>query len=57
MNVTPVMIDACAKFLREIHGAGKNLTEWGNTPKSTKKKWVALAEGVLRVAASQDTAS
>ena len=32
------------------HEAGKNLTPWDQTPKSTKKKWLALADGVIAAA-------
>lgn len=50
MNITPEMIDAAAKFLRETHGAGKMLTPWDRTPNSTKKKWIKLATGTLEAA-------
>jgi hypothetical protein len=43
-------IDAAAKYLRETNQAGKRLTPWEETPKSTKRKWLALAEGALRAA-------
>lgn len=47
---TEQQIDAAAKYLRESHGAGKRLTPWAETLRSTKKKWLLLAEGVLRAA-------
>jgi hypothetical protein len=40
-------VDAAARYLRETLQAGKRLTPWENTPKATKKKWIALAEGAL----------
>ena len=49
-DVTDAMIDAGAQFLRETQQAGKRLTAWTATPKATKKKWLALSEGVLRAA-------
>jgi len=48
--LSPEAVDAAAKYLRETRQAGKNLTPWGITPKATKKKWLALAEGAIRAA-------
>ena len=50
-EITPEQIDAGAKYLRETTQAGKNLLAWDRLPKSAKRKWVALSEGVLRAAA------
>ena len=47
---TPEQIDRAARYLRETQQAGKMLTPWETTIKSTKKKWLALAEGALRAA-------
>jgi len=44
-------IDRVARYLRETMQAGKNLTHWEVTNKSTKKKWIALATGALKSAA------
>jgi len=49
-ELTPEMIDAGAKYLRETQQAGKSLTQWENVPHSTKKKWLALSAGVLGAA-------
>ncbi len=49
--MTQDAIDAAAKHLRETMQAGKKLTPWEATPKATKKKWLALAEGTLRAGA------
>jgi len=49
-TITPEMIDAGAKHLRESAGAGKQMTPWNVTLKSTKKKWLALSESTLRAA-------
>ena len=46
-------IDAAAKYLRETMQAGKRLTPWQDTPRATKKKWLALAEGALRAALAE----
>jgi len=51
---TPQQIDAGAKYLRETLQAGKRLTPWDETPRATKKKWLALSEGVLCAALSQE---
>lgn len=56
MVITTVMIDRGARYLRETHGAGKRLTPWADTPNSVKKKWIALATGVLTAALSSDPA-
>lgn len=48
--ITPEQIDRAARYLRETQQAGKILTSWESTPKATKKKWLALAEGALRAA-------
>lgn len=53
--MNPHQIDAAAKFLRETLQGGKVLTPWEMTPKATKKKWVALAEGTLRAAKEANT--
>ena len=45
-------IDRAAKYLRETLQSGKKLTPWEATPKATKKKWLALAEGTLLAADS-----
>lgn len=45
---TAEQIDAGARYLRETLQGGKKLTAWETTPKATKKKWLALAEGTLR---------
>lgn len=50
MHVDTDAIDRAAMYLRETLQAGKRLTPWEDTPKSTKKKWLALAEGTLRAA-------
>jgi hypothetical protein len=50
MKPTEEQIDRAAKYLRETMQAGKNLTPWEVTLKATKKKWLVLAAGVLRVA-------
>ena len=50
MTVTPEMIDAGARYLRETQQAGKRLTPWDETPNATRKKWRMWAEGVLRAA-------
>ena len=49
--ITSEAIDAAARYLRETMQAGKRLTPWETTPKSTKKKWLILSEGALRAAA------
>jgi len=43
-------IDSVAKYLRETLQSSKKLTPWDQTPKATKKKWLALAEGSLLAA-------
>jgi hypothetical protein len=50
MQIDADTIDRAAKHLRETLQAGKRLTPWEGTPKATKKKWLALAEGTLRAA-------
>jgi hypothetical protein len=50
MKITEQMIDAGAQYLRETQQAGKRLTPWADTLKATKKKWLALSEGVLQAA-------
>lgn len=50
MQIDTDAIDRAAKHLRETLQAGKRLTPWEDTPKATKKKWLALAEGTLRAA-------
>jgi len=49
-EVDAAQIDAGARYLREVQQSGKKLTPWAETPKATKKKWLALSEGVLRAA-------
>jgi hypothetical protein len=59
MKFTDEEINAGAKYLRDTTQKGKNLNPWEMTAKSSKKKWLVLAEGVLTAAArartSQDT--
>lgn len=55
LTITAEMIDAGAKHLRESAGAGKRLTPWDVTLKSTKKKWLLLSEGMLRAAIAART--
>jgi len=43
-------IDRAAKHLRDTQQSGKRLTPWEDTPRATKRKWVALAEGTLEAA-------
>lgn len=45
-------IDRAAKYLRDTTQAGRRLTPWEQTPKASKKKWTALAAGVLVAAGS-----
>lgn len=52
---TPEQIDRAARYLRETQQAGKMLTPWETTINSTKKKWLALAEGALRAAMAPPT--
>lgn len=47
-------IDRAARYLRETLQSGKRLTPWESTPKSTKKKWIELAEGTLRSALNEE---
>lgn len=54
-EVTDAMIDAGARYLRETQQAGKRLTAWEETPRATKKKWLALSEGTLRSASNSPT--
>ena len=49
-QITEAMIDAGARYLRETRQGGKRLIPWEDTPRATKKKWLALSEGVLRAA-------
>lgn len=56
-NDRATQIDKAAKHLRETLQAGKNLTPWEATPKSTKKKWLSLAEGALVASGLLDEAS
>lgn len=53
-RITEAQADRAAKHLRETLQAGKRLTPWEQTPKSTKKKWHALALGALTVALSTE---
>jgi hypothetical protein len=48
LEADPRNIDAAGRYLRETLQSSKNLTPWDITPKATKKKWLALAEGVAR---------
>lgn len=48
--MTEDQIDRAARHLRETTQAGKKLTPWGALPKSSKKKWLVLAEGTLKAA-------
>ncbi|GHH09473.1 hypothetical protein GCM10008023_06200 [Sphingomonas glacialis] len=50
MTITEAMVAAGAKHLRNTQQAGKRLTPWEETPRATKKKWLALSEGTLRAA-------
>lgn len=49
-EVSDEQIDCAARYLRETQQAGKMLTPWETTPKTTKRKWLALAAGALRAA-------
>lgn len=52
---TPDAIDRAAKYLREHTQTGKRLTAWPDTLKSTKRKWLVLAEGTLRAAEEKES--